>query len=307
MMRSEEALSRYARTDAALPSLRRLRPDAYVATVDRTNGAAISAFQTRSAADFDWLENAILSNRYYEHPGVWVLGADADKRVIAEMLASFQPSRTLELGCASGAVLDCLEQRGVVAEGVEISSMAIERASPAVRARIHHGDLLTLPFSGTYDLLFGLDVFEHLNPNRLGAYIERIHQITTSDAYVFCNIPAFGDDPVFGTVFPLYIDGWDLDAAAGRPFALLHVDDDGYPIHGHLVWADSGWWTAQFGARGFEREPDIERAFHRKYDDYMRKRAPARRSFYVFSKDGSAARRDAVIARIAGQRSTTTG
>jgi hypothetical protein len=143
-----------------------------------------------------------------------------------------------------------------------------------VRPRIRHGDLLTLEFSGDYDLLFGRDVFEHLNPNRLGAYIERIHQITTDDAYLFCNIPAFGDDPVFGTVFPLYIDRWEHDAAARRPFSLLHVDQQGYPIHGHLVWADSAWWTKQFEAGGFIREAEIERAFHRKYDDYMRKRRP---------------------------------
>ena len=60
-------------------------------------------------------------------------------------------------------------------------------------------------------------------------------------------------------------------------------------------------------ACGFAREPDIARAFHRKYGDYMRKRAPARRSFSVFSKGGSAARRDAVIARITGERSEVIG
>ena len=147
-----------------------------------TNASNISAFQARSATDFDWLEDAILGNNYYEHPGVWVLGADADKRVVAEMLASFGALRTLELGCASGAVLDCLEQLGVTAEGVEISSMAIERASPSTRARIHHGDLLTLDLPGEYDLLFGLDVFEHLNPNRLNRYVDRIRQITSPNA-----------------------------------------------------------------------------------------------------------------------------
>jgi hypothetical protein len=77
-------------------------------------------------------------------------------------------------------------------------------------------------------------------------------------------------------------------------------------LHGHLTWADSVWWTNTVRARGFVREAEIERAFHRKYDDYMRKRASARRSFYVFSKDGAAARRDEVSARISGQRSGVT-
>lgn len=122
--------------------------------------------------------------------------------------------------------------------------MAIERASPATHSRIHHGDLLSLDLPAGYDLLFGLDVFEHLNPNRIRHYVERIREITSPDAYVFCNIPAFGDDPVFGTVFPRYIDEWNADAVAGRHFSMLHVDEQGYPLHGHLIWADSGWWTA---------------------------------------------------------------
>ena len=117
--------------------------------------------------------------------------------------------------------------------------------------------LIELP--SAYDMVFGLDVFEHLNPNRLDAYVRRIAEITRDGGFLFCNIPAFGKDPVFGTLFPLYVDGWEQDAAAGRPFSTLHVDDEGYPIHGHLVWADARWWVQRFEAAGFGRLPQIER------------------------------------------------
>jgi hypothetical protein len=123
--------------------------------------------------------------------------------------------------------------------------------------------------------------------------------VTTDDAYLFCNIPAFGADAVFGTVFPFYVDGWSEDAAAGRPLGRIHVDDLGYPIHGHLAWGDAGWWTRQFEQAGFTRDDDIERALHRKYGAYMEKRSPARRAFFVFGKDASAARRAAILQRIA--------
>ena len=288
---------------SALPNLVVQRPDRYRRTTDRVNGASILVFDVEAPGDLDWLEHAIIANGYYEAPGVWVLDIDFDKRLVAEMMAAFAPAAALELGCAAGAVLQCLDEIGIAADGVEISAMAIARADERVRPRIHHGDLLTLELPRWYDLLFGLDVFEHLNPNKLDAYIDRIARVTTDDAFLFCNIPAFGDDPIFGTVFPFYVEGWPDDAAAGRPLRSIHVDEAGYPIHGHLAWGDAAWWTRQFERAGFIRELEIERAFHRKYDAYMEKRSPARRAYFVFGKPGAAVRRTAVIQRITAERS----
>jgi hypothetical protein len=151
--------------------------------------------------------------------------------------------------------------------------------------------------------LFGLDVFEHLNPNRIDAYVRRLAQIVTSGGYLFCNIPAFGRDQVFGTVFPYYIDGSEADAAAGRPFSRLHVDSHGYPLHGHLTWADASWWVERFVTAGFTREPEIEHALHAKYDTYMERITPARRAFFVFAKSPSSARQSTIVQRIATQPS----
>jgi hypothetical protein len=291
LMRSEEFTSKLRaklpEAAARLPSLRALRPESYDERVNRTNGETIPVFVAGSPADFDWLEDAIIRHGYYENPGVWNLAVDADKRVIAEIVASFRPERPLELGCAAGAVLECLDELGIRGEGIEISVVARDKAAPSVRDRIHQGDLLTLDLSAEHDVLFGLDVFEHLNPNRLGDYLARIAAVTTQDAKLFCNIPAFGRDPIFGTVFPFYLDEWDAEATAGLPFTTIEVDALGYPIHGHLTWADARWWTLQFERAGFARMLDVERTLHRKYDEYFDKRAPARKSFFVFAKTAS--------------------
>jgi hypothetical protein len=300
IMRSEEFRQTLAPpAPSSLPNLVVLRPERYRRTLDRSSGQSILVFEAQTSADADWLEHAIVANGYYEKPGVWVLDVDFDKRLVAEMLATFAPSAALELGCAAGAVLECLEDLGVEAEGIDISAMAIARASDRVRPRIRHGDILSLDLAKEYDLLFGLDVFEHLNPNRLDAYLARLAEVTSDGAFLYCNIPAFGDDPVFGTVFPLYVDGWKEDAAAGKPFSRLHADDQGYPIHGHLIWADAAWWVARFAAAGFTRDVEIERAFQHKYGRHMEKRSPARRAFFVFGKPGSAARRAGILGRIA--------
>jgi SAM-dependent methyltransferase len=303
LARSEEFTSRLAARPAA-PDIRHLRPSSYHADVDTRSGAPLLVFEEQAAEGFDWLEAMILEHDYYERQGVWGFDVDVDKRVMAEAVAALGPRSTLELGCASGAVLRCLAERGVEAEGVEISRMALAKAPPEIRPRIHAGDLLQLDLPGPYDVVFGLDVFEHLNPNRLDAYLARVAALTRAGGHVFANIPAFGADPVFGTVFPYYLSGWAEDAAAGRVFSKLQVDEEGFPLHGHLVWADWAWWVGRFERQGLRRETEIEAALHRRYDSYLEKRSPARRSFFVFSKEGSAARAQALAAAIAAAPST---
>lgn len=284
-----------------LPDLRLLRPGQYHEQRDLQGGPPVPVFDARDAADFDWLESMILSHGYYERPGVWNFQIDTDKRVMAEILSGFAPRRGLELGAASGAVLRCLHDLGVVCEGVEISALAATRAFPEVRARIHTGDLLDLKLPGPYDLVFGLDVFEHLNPNRLDATLREVARLLTPGGFMFANIPAFGSDPVFGPVFPLYLDGWEQDAAAGRHFNRLHVDERGYPLHGHLIGADWRWWQRRFEQHGLVRQPAVERALHAKYDHYMQLRSPARAAYFVFSRGPRAS--DDVVQRVAGSAS----
>src|SRR5262245_1141399 len=136
LMRSDEFRAKLKPAASTLPDLKTIRPECYGETTDRTNGERIAVFNARAQSDFDWLESAIITNGYYNAPGVSNLEVHADKRVMAELLASFQPAKALELGCAAGGLLQCLQDLGVLAEGVEISAMALERASDQVRDRI---------------------------------------------------------------------------------------------------------------------------------------------------------------------------
>jgi SAM-dependent methyltransferase len=274
---SEEYLQRIR----ASASPRRRSPERYRLAVDISGTSPFWAFDVRDPSDFDWLESAIIDDGYYEHAGVWSLEPDDDKRIMGDLLASLQPRRALEIGCSSGTVLSVLAGHGVDADGVEISRMAYDRAAPEVRAHIHVGDLLDLELPSDYDLVFGLDVFEHLNPNRFATYCEAVRARVQTGGWLFANIPAIGHDDVFGEVFPVYVDRWPDDIAANRPFRVLHCDDDGYPMHGHLIWAHTNWWVEQFEAVGFVRQPAVERELHERYADHFRV-APARRSFYVF-------------------------
>jgi len=284
LISSDELVSRILRENLGLKNIKPLRPAQYIPDINLLTLEPLLSFKILDPQDFDWLETMIQQNAYYERPGIWSFGLDLDKQVIAEMMSDLKPEKVLEIGCSSGAILKALYDRGVEGEGVEISAMAIRRAFPEIKDKIHEGDLLETQLSCGYDLVLGLDVFEHLNPNKLDRYIQVLHGLLKEGGYCFCNIPAFEQDPVFGTVFPSYLDDWKKPGPPGRLFQTLHVDEYGYPIHGHLIWADTHWWTEKFGQAGLVREIEIEKALHQKYDPYFDQNAPARKSFYLFSK-----------------------
>lgn len=294
---SDEYTNRLVRRHFVLPDLKGLRPDHFRVLPALTGGGEVAVYTAETPADFDWVENAILDNGYYDRPGIWGFSIDPDKQLMAEMLTAFGADRALDLGCANGPVMRCLYDLGAYAEGVEISQAAIRRAFPEIAERIHCGDLLAMDLE-PYDLVYGLDIFEHFNPNRLGEYLTKLAALVRDDGFVYANVPAFGEDPQFGTVFDLFLETWVRDRADGRNFSMLQVDDDGYPMHGHLVWAATEWWQSRFEAVGFRREPEIERALHDTYDAALEQISLARKAYYVFSKQAPAAAVDSVVDRV---------
>jgi hypothetical protein len=263
-------------------SPRRRFPERYRLALDRNATDVCWVFDAEAPEDFDWMEERILTEGYYESPGIWALDIDADKRVMADIVASFTPKRALEFGCSSGAVLRALVDHGIVADGLEISMMAYKEAPPEIQTHIFLGDLLDLDLPRDYDTVFGLDIFEHLNPNRLARYLDALRAVMIDGGTLFTVVPAFGNDPVFGQVFEMYLPEWDADRAAARPFRALHCDDAGYPMNGHLVWAHTDWWVAQFEQAGFRRQPGAEAEIQSAYADHFAAE-PARKSCYVFA------------------------
>ncbi len=270
----------------AIADLRELRPERYIGVKDILSGIDVLVYQAKEPEDFDWLERMILEHGYYDRMNDWVLGVDDDKRLLADMAAFLEPESCLEIGCSSGAVLMLLEAQGIPCEGIEISHLAMTFAPSQRRRRIHFGDLLELDLEPGYDLIMGMDIFEHFNPNRLWDYINRCSELLRPGGRLFTNIPAYGDDRVFGEVHRIFLQEWDESARQGRRFSQVHVDGRGWPIHGHLIWAATQWWEEQFAAAGLVRDEGCERSMHERFREQMSESADARRSFYVFVKAG---------------------
>jgi SAM-dependent methyltransferase len=283
IIRSDEFINKVLRENTPILSIREERPDRYSLVKD-IHGRDLWVFRALEPGDYDWLEQKIRDNGYYEKPGVWDTIINEDKRVHAEIASRFQPRSVLDVGCANGPIIKCLNDMGVYAEGVDISRMALARAFPEIKERIYLGDILDVSFPRAYDLILALDIFEHLNPNKLRQYIDKMFQLLNKEGYLFANIPAFGHDAIFGDIFEVYISEWEEELTGRRCFRTIHTDEQGYPYNGHIIGAGSPWWVEQFERAGFRRETDVEHALHRKYDETMNRNSIARKSYYVFSK-----------------------
>jgi hypothetical protein len=187
---------------------------------------------------------------------------------------------------------------GIPSEGVDISHLALAKAFPEVRDHIHLGDLLAFDLGKRFDFVLGLDIFEHLNPNKLGLYLAKIESLMEEGGFLFSNIPAFGKDEVFGTIFEVYLREWEPDIREGRLFSAVHTDDSGYPVNGHIINAGSSWWVGQFERQGLRREVEVEEALHKRYDETMAQINVSRKAFFVFSKALNLQAREALLTRL---------
>jgi SAM-dependent methyltransferase len=284
---SEEFKNKTARENLhhlLLPSIRSEKPDQYKQVMDTHAKEKIWVFKVQAPSDFDWLEDKIIENGYYEKPGVWNLEIGKDQKVLSDLISMFDPEWVLDLGCANGTVMKCLFDRGIKSEGIEISRLFISKAFPEIKENIHFGEILEADLKKKYDFILGLDIFEHLNPNKLKQYIQKIYSLLSENGFLFCNIPAFGKDEVFGEIFPIYIKDWEQDLKENHLFRIIHTDDYGYPKNGHIISAGTQWWGKQFEEQGFHRWKQREKALHTQYDKDMNQISIARKSYYLFSK-----------------------
>ena len=183
----------------------------------------------------------------------------------------FDARRSLDVGCATGFVVEALRELGLDAVGTDVSQYAIDHPALGARGHLRYGNLLgRLPFrDGTFDLVTALETLEHLPPQNIPQALAELRRVTKS--WLVCTIPSFGPNH-HGP------GGWfDVKVRPERlehyrelgpgydgpvPYDDLFRDARGEPIEGHLTIASFAWWTRQFEAAGFLRCGLTERAMH---------------------------------------------
>ncbi|HEX6442999.1 MAG TPA: methyltransferase domain-containing protein [Stellaceae bacterium] len=267
----------------ALPDLIRAMPERYEWPIVRGNPMPV--YVAKTDADMALMESLIRHHRYYDRGGVWSASIDIDKEITAAIVRGLGAHSCFELGCFTGPVLSLLADAGVEVLGNEVSATALACAYPNIRAAIRLGDLLSIDLNRRFDVVLCMDVLEHISPLRLPVYLERLLSLVEDDGYVYLNSPMWGTDRIFGIFEEQYIEEWQQvgDASYWRHWP---CDAQGWPVHGHLVWASPAWWERTFEAHGLVRDAEIERAIHHRLGDFFTL-SIGRRCLFVLRRPGN--------------------
>ncbi|MEZ0537117.1 glycosyltransferase [Caldicellulosiruptoraceae bacterium PP1] len=108
------------------------------------------------------------------------------------IIKTFNPKRTLDVGCAKGLLVECLRDRGVEAYGFDISEYAIsqvrEDLKPFVWVQSAHE-----PIKEKYDLITCIEVLEHIPNEYVDQVIKNITNCT--NIIIISSTSSAFDDP----------------------------------------------------------------------------------------------------------------
>ncbi len=130
--------------------------------------------------------------------------------------------RTLDVGCAKGLLVQALREKGVEAEGFDISEHAVSTAHADVRPHLWVASGVD-PIAKTYDLVTCIEVIEHIAPDDAQRTLDRITGAT--DRVLFSSSPRDHDEPT------------------------------------HVNTKPTATWAAWFAERGFHRRTDVDLTF----------------------------------------------
>ena len=146
----------------------------------------MKTYYDRRAFEYDdwWLGRGLFSDR--ERPG-W----DEEVDVLAELIASLPPVRTLDVACGTGFLTRHL--RGDVV-GLDQSERMLAVAREQVPgAGFVHGDALTLPFhDGEFDRVFTSYFYCHLQENERLEFLTEARRVAP-ELVVVASVPGAGD------------------------------------------------------------------------------------------------------------------
>jgi hypothetical protein len=168
----------------------------------------------------------------YDRGGHWTrfFGYIAD-----EVVARWNPARTLDAGCALGVFVEELRRRGVDAWGVDVSEYAISEVPDDIKPYCHQASLASpLPdaLPERFDLVSCIEVVEHMEPGEGQRAIEQLCRIT--DRVLFSSTPDGFAEPTHFTVRPAeewsaifarhgFVRDFGAEATFLAPWAVVYV------------------------------------------------------------------------------------
>jgi hypothetical protein len=265
------------------------------------DGRPVDLIQIEDEKDFDTLLDNIINSGYYSssyfdnHIDYREEEVKFDAFLLSAILKFLKPKSLIELGCGRGDVifLSGLDPR-IKVRGIDFSQDVLQKIWPFLSGKVDLGDIFEVSKKYytqgiTFDTFCAFDLWEHILPRKLHECIDSFLALAKKDAMFCFTIPAFGEDRVFGEIFPLEFEENREKFNAKSPFDYLIVESMNPPIPalGHLICAHSEWWQKQFEKHGLVRAEDLESNIHTYFDEHL---FYARKSLYIFYLDSPEAR-----------------
>lgn len=170
--------------------------------------------------------------------------------VAARIVETFRPSSSLDAGCAMGILVGSLRERGVDAEGIDLSTFAIEQADQRAQGHVRVGSLVD-PLPRRYDIITCIEVLEHIDAGRVDAVVANLCSAT--DTVLLSTTPDdFNEGTHINVRPPSYWSGlfadqgfhrrFDVDASFISPWAVvLHRRQE--PLRAVVVDYEAALWN----------------------------------------------------------------
>lgn len=144
---------------------------------------------------------------------------------IAErVVMDFGPRTVLDVGCATGILVEALRALEVDAQGFDISEYAVSQVPDALRPYVKVGSILDPDAaSGRFDVVICIEVLEHLQPDEADKAIENLCR--WGDQVLFSSSPDHYDEP---THFNVQQPGYWAEKFAQRGFIQVLDYDTSY-------------------------------------------------------------------------------
>src|SRR5271165_7322355 len=92
---------------------------------------------------------------------------------------NFRVANALDVGCATGYLVEVLRERGIDAEGCDLSPFAVDHPAPGVAGHLRVVNLFAgLPWEDrSFELVTALEILEHLPPDRVPTAIRELARV----------------------------------------------------------------------------------------------------------------------------------